>query len=1341
MYIPTVTYRIQFNKKFTFRQLGGIIPYLSDLGVSAIYASPVFKAVPGSTHGYDGLNPNMINPEIGTLKELEAISNRLKELGISWLQDIVPNHMAFHPANTWLMDVLEKGETSEYSGFFDISTNGEKIMVPFLSASLEQVIKKGEIQVGRVDGKSVVTYFESNFPLNVSLSPDEIEEVNGDQAVLKRLLDNQYYRLCHWQETDKHINYRRFFTINGLICINIQNREVFDAYHRLIRDCINKGIFQGLRVDHVDGLYDPSGYLERLRKIAGDDTNIVVEKILEQNERFPNAWPVQGNTGYDFLGMVNNLFTLKTSEKAFTTFYEEFTEQRNTLSSELRDKKANILYKHMGGELDNLYQLFISSGFVSEKEISQAGEDNMRQTIAEFLILCPVYRYYTSQMPLAATEKENIEKIVSGIEKQTPPLSAGVALLKDAIIVRPGKGDTEYDEKALHFFRRLMQFSGPLMAKGVEDTLMYTYNRYIVHNEVGDSPRAFGSSIEEFHELMKDRLERLPFSMNATATHDTKRGEDSRARLNVLADMPSDWFRAVKEWQRLNKKFKTNNAPDNNDEYFIYQSLLGAFPMSGKLGDDILPRLKAYFQKAMREAKRHSKWTLPNEMYETAVLNFVDNILNENSPFLESFTAFHRTVVDHGVINSLSQLALKFTCPGTPDIYQGTELWNLSFVDPDNRRPVDFGKRGSILKGLPEATFAELWSNRHSGQIKLWLTNFLAMERKVHPHLFSHGRYLPLGVKGKYKENVLAFARLYDGQWLIVAIPLHTAALCKNQACAFFDVNWKNTRLILPDHAPSQWQHPFASEPDQYEKEIVVSELFKNSTIILLKSANKNAERNAGILLPISSLPSPFGVGDIGPEAYSFADFLHKSCQRYWQILPINPTNASHGHSPYSSISTMAGNTLLLSPDLLVEAGLLTDAEVDDVRLPDDDKADYGKAESNKSLLFDIAFRRYKNERFPALEREFAAFCKAEDYWLDDYALFVVLKKFHGNKPWHEWPDDYKNREEKALDDFATDQQDEIEKAKLLQLLFSLQWSELKLYCNILGIKLFGDIPFYVSYDSADVWATHEIFCLDEDGHMTGIAGVPPDYFSEDGQLWGMPTYNWQKLEETSYDWWMKRLKKNLQLFDLLRLDHFRAFAEYWQVTAGEETAKNGQWLPGPGAHFFDVVKREIGDLPFVSEDLGDNMEKVYALRDKIGLPGMKVLQFAFGEHMPMSVDIPHNYTVNCIAYTGTHDNNTTVGWYDQETSKADHKRMEQYLGSGVRIRNIHNVLARMAYSSVAKTAILPMQDLLGLGKNHRTNTPGSDKGNWLWRVLPGQLNEEVEQQLRKWTKLYGRAW
>ena len=763
--------------------------------------------------------------------------------------------------------------------------------------------------------------------------------------------------------------------------------------------------------------------------------------------------------------------------------------------------------------------------------------------------------------------------------------------------------------------------------------------------------------------------------------------------------------------------------------------------MSGKLGDDILPRLKAYFQKAMREAKRHSKWTLPNEMYETAVLNFVDNILNENSPFLESFTAFHRTVVDHGVINSLSQLALKFTSPGTPDIYQGTELWNLSFVDPDNRRPVDFGKRGSILKGLPEATFAELWSNRHSGQIKLWLTNFLAMERKVHPHLFSHGRYLPLGVKGKYKENVLAFARLYDGQWLIVAIPLHTAALCKNQACAFFDVNWKNTRLILPDHAPSQWQHPFASEPDQYEKEIVVSELFKNSTIILLKSANKNAERNAGILLPISSLPSPFGVGDIGPEAYSFADFLHKSCQRYWQILPINPTNASHGHSPYSSISTMAGNTLLLSPDLLVEAGLLTDAEVDDVRLPDDDKADYGKAESNKSLLFDIAFRRYKNERFPALEREFAAFCKAEDYWLDDYALFVVLKKFHGNKPWHEWPDDYKNREEKALDDFATDQQDEIEKAKLLQLLFSLQWSELKLYCNILGIKLFGDIPFYVSYDSADVWATHEIFCLDEDGHMTGIAGVPPDYFSEDGQLWGMPTYNWQKLEETSYDWWMKRLKKNLQLFDLLRLDHFRAFAEYWQVTAGEETAKNGQWLPGPGAHFFDVVKREIGDLPFVSEDLGDNMEKVYALRDKIGLPGMKVLQFAFGEHMPMSVDIPHNYTVNCIAYTGTHDNNTTVGWYDQETSKADHKRMEQYLGSGVRIRNIHNVLARMAYSSVAKTAILPMQDLLGLGKNHRTNTPGSDKGNWLWRVLPGQLNEEVEQQLRKWTKLYGRAW
>jgi 4-alpha-glucanotransferase len=290
-----------------------------------------------------------------------------------------------------------------------------------------------------------------------------------------------------------------------------------------------------------------------------------------------------------------------------------------------------------------------------------------------------------------------------------------------------------------------------------------------------------------------------------------------------------------------------------------------------------------------------------------------------------------------------------------------------------------------------------------------------------------------------------------------------------------------------------------------------------------------------------------------------------------------------------------------------------------------------------------------------------------------------------------------------------------------------------------LGIKLFGDLPFYVSHDSADVWSHRDIFCLDRSGEMTGIAGVPPDYFSEDGQLWGMPTYNWKVLEQQQYNWWLQRLQRNMELYDLLRLDHFRAFAQYWEVPAGEDTAKNGRWIDGPGIAFFDFVRQHLGHLPFVAEDLGDHMDAVYRLRDEAKLPGMKVLQFAFGTHMAQSVDIPHNYIPGCIVYTGTHDNNTTTGWYQDEAGRADHKRLEKYAGTRVNAGNIHQVLARMAYASVAQTVIIPVQDTLALGRESRMNTPGTGGGNWRWRLAPGALNKKIQARLCTWAKMYNR--
>jgi 4-alpha-glucanotransferase len=367
-------------------------------------------------------------------------------------------------------------------------------------------------------------------------------------------------------------------------------------------------------------------------------------------------------------------------------------------------------------------------------------------------------------------------------------------------------------------------------------------------------------------------------------------------------------------------------------------------------------------------------------------------------------------------------------------------------------------------------------------------------------------------------------------------------------------------------------------------------------------------------------------------------------------------------------------------------------------------------------------------------------FCEEEDFWLSDFAAYSLLKEIH-SKPWYEWPVESKHHEQKAIARITSQYSDAIEKIKWLQFIFIRQWEQLRVFCNQLNISLFGDLPFYVSYDSADVWSHPDIFALDEGKKMTAIAGVPPDYFNADGQLWGMPVFKWEVLKQQKYSWWIQRLRKNIELFDELRLDHFRAFADYWEVPAHEKTARNGEWKPGPGKELFTVAAKELRNLPFVAEDLGDINDAVYQLRDKFDFPGMKVLQFGFGDNLGKSDYLPHNYTPNFIAYTGTHDNNTTRGWYRKDLNSKERTNIALYLGRRINEGNIHIELARSAYASVAKTVIVPMQDVLGLDESARINTPASVHNNWVWRMRPEELKiPKTEARLQQWAMMYNRG-
>jgi malto-oligosyltrehalose synthase/4-alpha-glucanotransferase len=1392
-YNPVSTYRLQFNKDFNFNDAGKILTYLHKLGIKTLYASPVLQSVKGSSHGYDVTNPEKINPEIGTEESFRILVKKLHSRKMGWLQDIVPNHMAYSTENPWIYDILQKGKDSEFYDYFDILNDHpdplmrEKIMLPFFGKPLQQLIIDNELILKFKERGFVLSYFDTDYPvplkaytyiltftntekLSTSIeafvrsgkSPDEknilqlhsnyrsnkdtrdpidncLLAFNSDPEKMKTLVAKLDYLPVYWKETEERINYRRFFTINGLICLNIQEDKVFRKNHEQILKWIKDGMMQGLRIDHVDGLYDPGAYIEKLREKTPENTYLAVEKILIKDEKLPDNWAVQGATGYEFLAMVNNLLANSASGDEFYSFYRKWSNFDGDIDELFYNKKKFILENRLRGELEYLAHLYKTKIVINDNYLN---DNEIKSSISAFLLSCPLYKIYNPPSKFTKSDKQLVSWIFRQAEEKYPEIYAATEKLKSFFFL-DDIADELLRDSIDNFFMRCMQFTGPLTAKGIEDTSFYSFNPFLAFNEVGDSPEYFALSTNQFHEQMKERQLKSPLALNTLATHDTKRGEDARARLNVLTDIPETWERMSSRWAEMNKKHKqivdNKMAPTPNDEYFIYQTLCAHLPVEGIITNSFSERLNEYIIKAFREAKVNTSWSEPDMEYEKISLEFIAKILEPGSEFSESLTSLLSDIIPHGIINSLTQLILKNAVPGVPDTYQGTESWNFSFVDPDNRTPVDYAKLNRDLSKMtrefkldPEAFCQKILQKPENGKIKQWFTYISLKERVNHPDLFLKGSYQPLKVKGKFSKNIIAFYRKFRNEDLIVVLPLNTASLP-------MDTDWNNTRVILPDFASHKWENRITRETHKSDGILKIAELFTTLPFAYLRGIQVGPERKAGILMHISSLPGTFGIGDFGPGAKQFVDFLNITGQSYWQILPLSQTNNQTGYSPYSSFSAFAGNILFVDPNSLKDMGLLKTKHIKKYRIATGSSVDFKHAEKAKRSLLDIAFQNFLKKEESVLRKELELFKEQEKFWLNDFALFMTLKDHFNNKAWNEWPDEYKGRNLKSLENFKEDYKEEIEKVCFNQFIFSNQWKSIKAYANDYGIEIFGDIPVYIGYDSADVWAHPRLFRLHADFSMKSVAGVPPDYFNENGQLWGMPLFDWKEMQKEDYNWWLKRIEKNLEWFDLLRLDHFRGFSAYWEVPAGSETAKNGKWVKGPGEDLFNAIKRKFPDMPFVAEDLGQIDQAVYDLRDQFELPGMRIVQFGFGENMPFLHHNPGNYTYNSIVYTGTHDNNTLKGWYRKEANKKTLKRFRNFTGNNLKNTGCHLEMIRLAYSSVAKLAIIPMQDWLGLDESARMNFPSTTEGNWKWKLSEDQLSKKLEKEIREMVKTFGR--
>ncbi len=487
----------------------------------------------------------------------------------------------------------------------------------------------------------------------------------------------------------------------------------------------------------------------------------------------------------------------------------------------------------------------------------------------------------------------------------------------------------------------------------------------------------------------------------------------------------------------------------------------------------------------------------------------------------------------------------------------------------------------------------------------------------------------------------------------------------------------------------------------------------------------------------ISSLPAAYGVGDLGPAARAFAGFLERAGQTLWQILPLNPTDPAYGNSPYHSVSSFAFNPVLVSPEAMHEDGLIDGGDLPSKEALVQAKADYVQAAGIRRRLFSLAHRRFRQR---GGSEDYEAFCRLHAHWVDDFALFVALKGRYQGRPWTAWPEKLRDRDPSALEEARSILAEELDRARFVQYLFDRQWRALRSHCGERGLAMVGDMPIYVVLDSVDVWVSPHLFKLDERKQPAAVAGVPPDYFSETGQLWGNPVYRWDRLEEDGYDWWIRRIRHNLTLYDWIRVDHFRGFVGFWEIPAGEKTAINGRWVQAPAGDFFEKVLQEIPGASILAEDLGVITDDVREVMDRFAFQGMKVLIFAFGPDLPTNPYAPHNHVKHCWVYTGTHDNNTVRGWFEKEATDADRARLRAYVGHPVEAGSVHRDMMRLALASVSDKAILSMPDVLGLDGAHRMNRPATRNGNWEWRMAPDAAGDDLARRLRAMTETYGRT-
>jgi (1->4)-alpha-D-glucan 1-alpha-D-glucosylmutase len=847
--VPRATYRLQFNAGFTFADARAIVPYLADLGISDIYASPILRARKGSAHGYDVVDAGALNPELGSEDDFNVLHEALRSRQMGLLLDIVPNHMAASDENVWWMNVLENGERSRYFHYFDLdlTTTGQsvhKILLPILGKPYGEALASQEIQLHFDADGFHFTYFDRRLPMapgsynailrecadgasselhdllaseaaerNIkfakerlwSLYQDDafrdaldavIARINANLDALDALLESQTYRLAYWLPARQRINYRRFFDVTDLIGMRVEDPEVFEAHHRQTFELIAEGKVTGLRVDHIDGLNDPIAYLRKLQSRLGDDFYIVLEKILAENEELPRAFPVSGTTGYDFLDFVNALFVDSAGLRTLDRFYRDFTGVTETFDDIAYARKKQIVRELFSGEMLSLAKR-LGAAAMSDRDARDFALPDLTAALTEVTVCMATYRTYVREEEVSPSDEQTIRSAIACARRDASIDHRLFDFLERVLLVDLPPYISAEGEHWLALVMRWQQFTGRVMAKGVEDTAFYNYNRLISLNEVGGNPgRGDFDGLREFHERSGRMQRGWPHTMNATSTHDTKRSEDVRARINVLSEIAPKWERQVRLWS------KRYGFGDRNTELLVYQTLVGIWPLDKSELPSVRDRLKQYLEKAAREAKTHTNWITPNAEYEESLLAFAGALLDDPK-FLAELVRFQKPVAYYGFLNSLSQLVLKATAPGIPDFYQGSELWDFSLVDPDNRRPVDYQRRAAMLKKVKTASVDTLLRRWQDGRIKMFVTWKLLELRARHEDLFRDGSYEPIDAG----PNICAFVRRHENDAVLVAVPRLIASLVKPGKLPIGDV-WGEASLGISGN----WRELFTGE-------------------------------------------------------------------------------------------------------------------------------------------------------------------------------------------------------------------------------------------------------------------------------------------------------------------------------------------------------------------------------------------------------------------------------------------------------------------------------------------------------------------------------------------------